>query len=184
VTRAKHPGRRFDWAPGNIKVDANDVLMHARFDFLLEADALYPDLLIELSTLAPDDDASLDDWANRWGLTPDWCTAQARASLADHCAGEGFDMTRHGWGVACDELTPFGWTADPDRPRPTWTHKDREAFQRLAHFVCGGQSFTRIASEAGVSVQAVHESIRQLGALIGLPLRTVQAGRPRHSPIS
>jgi hypothetical protein len=172
MTRAKLPERRLDFPPGH--ASGEDVLAAARFWFLCEADELYPALLRELATLSPDDDASLDDWANRWGLTADWCKAQARASLADHCVGEGFDLTRHGWGVACDELTPVGWTADPDRPRLTWTHKDREAFQRLARYACGHQSFTEIAANEGKDRQTIHESVRRLATQIEMPLRTAR----------
>jgi hypothetical protein len=160
--------------------------MEARFNFLYEAGELYPALLQEISRLTPGDDASLDAWADRWGMTAEWCKAQARETLANHHAHafNGFDMTRHSWGGSCYELTPFGWIGDRDRPSPAWTHKDREAFQRLAHYTCGGQSFATIARSAGVSVQAVHESVHTLATLICLPLRPTGAGRPRKRPIS
>jgi hypothetical protein len=183
MTRPKRPDRRLDFPPGQATTE--DIVATARFLFLCEAAESNPTILKELATLEPDDETALGAWAERWGLTADWCKAQARAAITDHRAGvDGFSVTRHGWGWSGDELTSFGWTADPGRQPPMWTHKDREAFQRLAHYVCGRQSFARIASEARVSVPTVHESVRSLAALIGLPLRPTLAGRPRKRPAS
>ena len=163
---------------------ALDIVEFGRFVFLQHAAKQYPGVLRTLGEIGSV--SELPDWADRWGLSDQWCQAYA---LETWKAWQRHPtMGRTYWMHANDdvegELVLDGGNGAPvPRPRKVPDH-----FEWLVDFQVGGRSYADIAlgrrqgDKTSVSLGDLHHvrsGCRTTAKMIGLTLRPARRGRPR-----